>query len=210
MKLSIADISKSSYEENIYVINTSSGKTRGSVVFNCHKQDGRNIDTITIPDTFLPIDLIDFVSKKQVLESSDFKNAVRKGLLTLIDVAEAKEIESQPGAKEERDRINDVYKNIDLINSGAYGDGSEVVTVHETGNKSSNALNLRMQSILENADTSGEVVTMNSLRSIVNDLTIKDLRHIRTFAKNNRMRNLFEFSNGEVKRRKAKKMGVKA
>ena len=202
MKLSIAEISSPKYtSSNIFVLNTTKGEEKGPVVFNCPKLNGRGIDTITVPDTFLPTNLINFTSKSQVLESSDFKSAVRRKFLTIIDEEEAIEIESLPGAKEERNRIDNHQLEVDNLTRSMLGEDTEVAamtTQQTTPNK--NEVSPKIKSILENYEENGAVATLNSLRTIESDLNTDDLRYIKKFAKKHRIKNVFIYAKELLKK----------
>ena len=69
MRLTISDLSKPGMENSpIYVINKTRGDYRGPIIFSAHRLNGRGSDTVRIPDTFLPTNLLDYVPRGQLLE----------------------------------------------------------------------------------------------------------------------------------------------
>lgn len=202
MKLSISDISSESYKGSIFVLNTTRGDERGPVVFNCYKLNGRGVDTVTIPCTFLPTNLINYVTKEQILESSDFKNAIRRGFLCIIDEKEAEELESQPGAQEERIRVQNEEAEKINISRSLLGENSDIQPPQSQASQNKSGINPKVEAILSNHSDNGNVATLNSLRNISPDLSIRDLRYIRDFAKQNRIKNVFLYARDLIKARK--------
>jgi len=216
MKLSIAEINSPKYtSSNIFVLNITKGSTKGPVVFNCPKINGRGIDTITVPDTFLPTNLIEFVTKDQVLDSTDFKSAIRNNFLTIIDEDEAAEIESLPGAKEERNRIQNNAAEVENLARSMLGENEAQIIPPQTTqpndeHRIESKVSNKIESILANHEENGNVATLNSLRTMESDLTLNDLRHIKVFAKKHRIKNVFDFAKGVIKKRKEQKaVGIK-
>lgn len=92
----------------IWVLNTapeSELQVAGDVHLGIPKLNGSKIDPLFIPQTWLPIDITEFVPRAQLLESAEFRNAVAKQLITIITPEFAQEILQQEGASEERDRL---------------------------------------------------------------------------------------------------------
>jgi len=214
MKLSIADINSSSYtSNNVFVLNTTKGQEKGPVIFNCPKVNGRGIDTVTVPDTFLPTNLINFITKAQALESSDFKAAIRRGMITIIDEEEANEIESVEGAREERARLENNQAEVDNLTRSMLGENEAQVTVPQNQQEqvqSSSKISPKVESILASSEENGPITTLNSLRTMESELTIHDLRHIKAFAKKHRIKPVFLYAKELAKRKAQERVaGVK-
>jgi hypothetical protein len=77
----------------------------GDVHIGVPKLNGSKIDPLHVQLTWLPVDLTASIPRDQLLASSEFRKAVRDGLLTLITPEHAAEIEQQDGADEERARL---------------------------------------------------------------------------------------------------------
>ena len=78
----------------------------GDVHIGVPKLNGSKIDPLHVQLTWLPVDLTASIPRDQLLASSEFRKAVRDGLLTLITPEHAAEIEQQDGAEEERVRLS--------------------------------------------------------------------------------------------------------
>lgn len=89
----------------IYVLNKTRDIERGRVVFQVPKANGVGSDAVIIPPTFIPLDLTEQVSRKQLLESSEFRKAVNSRRVELISESEYESLMKDPMAGPERDRL---------------------------------------------------------------------------------------------------------
>ena len=80
--LTVDDLSD---ESKIYVLNKASGDVNISLV---HKHGNR--DLVTIPKTWIPVQVTNFAPKDSYIDSSDFRKLVNKGVLVLVKEVEAK------------------------------------------------------------------------------------------------------------------------
>lgn len=180
MRLTISDLLKPGMEHSpVYVINKTRGDYRGPVIFTAPRLNGRGVDTVRVPDTYLPTNLLDYVPRGQLMESTDFRGALNQQLLWLIDEAEALEIMSKPGAKEEVERLNKLNSKL------ASGVSSVIGATHAEALQESDSeegLNKRMKSLLQRIGEEGVVNVINSLRAIEDDLSKEDLSYLITFA----------------------------
>ena len=86
--------------DSIFVLN------RTKTDFNMHISDAQNhISIITIPRTFIPIDLTMWATVPQLKTSQEFRAALRGGVLSLISPKEAKAILSEEDGRIEHERI---------------------------------------------------------------------------------------------------------
>ena len=85
MKMSLAEVLHRDYDGPINVRNATSGKRRGRVLFNVAEAGTGQPVPIQVDDTFLPKDLLDDATKKQLTESRDFRRAINRRFLELID-----------------------------------------------------------------------------------------------------------------------------
>lgn len=103
-QLTIRDIENQD-RGGIFVLNKSRGIEKGRIVFQVPKLNGIGSDAVVIPATFIPIDLTEQVSRKQVLESSAFRRAVNSRRIELISEEEYNSLMGQPGATEEQNKL---------------------------------------------------------------------------------------------------------
>lgn len=86
-------------------------------------------ETIVVPQSFLPMNLTDYVSVRDLLECRSFLRAVREGLLTIIDEESADDLFNTEGAAEERKRLNERKEQLRMIGSARPIANTEVVNV---------------------------------------------------------------------------------
>lgn len=96
----------------IYVINNTDGVQRGNVTFQVPKRNGVGYDVISVPPTWLPIDLLAYVSRQQLADSSEFRRTLDpmvtktgQPMLKIIHPDLARKMLNEPGAAEEAAEI---------------------------------------------------------------------------------------------------------
>lgn len=77
----------------------------GEVLLQIPKLNGSKSDPLKIDQTWLAQDLTRQIPRAQLLESSEFRHAVEKGLVTLVSEDTAKRINNREGAEAERRRL---------------------------------------------------------------------------------------------------------
>lgn len=185
MRLTITQISQVSHKgKPVWVLNKSHGKERGPVIFNCPKTNGSGVDAVYVPNTFVPINLIELITWERLVESVPFRQAVSRGLLHIIDDMEAQEILAMDGAEEELERLRlseARYASVssvegvevpDIIGAGSMADAESGLPPHIMG-------------ILARIEEQGEVAVINSLRSYADEFTLGELKGIFGYAKTN-------------------------
>ena len=113
--IEISDLEGKHANEPIWVLNSSANSDAGQageIHIGIPKQNGTKIDPLFIPQTWLPVEVTKQIPREQLLASSEFRQSINKGLLTLIDAASAKEILAQDGAKEETVRLDELRRHI--------------------------------------------------------------------------------------------------
>ncbi len=103
-KLDLIDLEEKSIRR-VWVVNKTRGENRSRVIFSVPKTRGQGQDLIEVPNTWLPVDLTQQITKRQLMESSDFRTALNAGLLVLIDDEEAQEALQDEDATEELARL---------------------------------------------------------------------------------------------------------
>lgn len=110
MQTTLTKISLTSAEQtttgSLYVVNGTVDERRGNVFMSISKSGGKGFDNLTVPVTWIPVDLTTMVNKAQLLADNTFRQAVSTNLLILVDPKEAEALfERDEGARLERDRI---------------------------------------------------------------------------------------------------------
>lgn len=164
----------------IFVLNNSDGSERGSVSFEVPKTSGVGADSVTVPATWLPIDLLTIVNREQLLKSSEFKRALNpmvpksgRAMLVIIHPKLAERMMNEPGAKEEAALIKQSENASFEINQREV----EVVHAHQGQKEAQDAAarkvveagpSAKVQQLID-ALTKGdnsEIHVLNSLRSM--------------------------------------------
>lgn len=83
----------------------------GEILIAIRNQSG-SYDRLLVPQTWLPQELTRVVGRKRLLESTEFRNAVDKGLIGLITVEDAEKLLRQDGAAEEQEKIRERARQI--------------------------------------------------------------------------------------------------
>lgn len=209
MKVSISKFMHPDYHGPWYCLNKSAGKLRGNVTFNVSEPHTGNPVPVQIPDTFLAIDLLEKATKQQLSDSADFRQALDRRLLVLVDEDEALEINSRAGANTERRRLQRRRETSAAMQSASYGGVSGATAlVDETGEEAEATANElagihpRLWGVAEKVREEGEIGVINSLRAVVDDLSIKDLRYARKVAREEEFSKLGKYAGAQLRKRK--------
>lgn len=89
----------------VFVLNTSlfESGTRGTIIINFI--DGSRKRHFEVPDTFIPLCITDSIPEDILLSSPDFKDLLRKRIISLVDSDQAEDFLKTEEAKEEYDAI---------------------------------------------------------------------------------------------------------
>lgn len=131
--LTISDLERGNATDPIWALNGSaSSKVRqnGDVHVGIPKANGSKVDGLHLPQTWLPCCLTDVIPRKQLLDASEFRNAVGSGLIILITEDYAKVLLETEGAEEEKDRLNEREQQIKDATAQT-ANHSEIVSVDE-------------------------------------------------------------------------------
>lgn len=109
----------------------------GDVVVGVPKINGSKVDSLHLPQTWLPCLLTAQISRTQLIAASEFRNAVLSGLIKPITVEYAELLNGQDGAAEERDRLEEQKRNIRTV-TAARGINADLVDVQIVGDVTSN------------------------------------------------------------------------
>lgn len=164
--LTLADleVSKSS---SVWVRNNSNPK--GNINMTMSDGMGNNI-VVTVPVTWIPLDLTTQASKTGIISSPTFRRMLSMGLLTLVSEAEATEVMSDAKAQKEAQRV---YSHAREASLDAYAPAeAKVATAESDGSVSGFAMQLSVASDLDE----DQVMTM--LRGNESTLTKADFKYI--------------------------------
>lgn len=104
--LSMSDLRRidGSKDPSLWVLNTSDRqgtRPHGDILIEIPMPGGRNT-VVTIPKTWIPIDLSTYARRDVILDSNDFAKAVRSMTLTLVSSEWAESVERRPDVRDER------------------------------------------------------------------------------------------------------------
>ena len=92
----------------VYVLNSE----KAQILISVPKINGNGSDLVKIPNTFIPLDLTTQVMKRQLMDSSEFRKTISKGLVKVVNPEYAAILLDTPEAKAEVTRINNELQAI--------------------------------------------------------------------------------------------------
>ena len=175
---------ESNNDTSVWVMNST--KPKGRIHINVREPNGTAI-LVTVENTWIPQDLTTACTREAVMSSSDFRSLVNKGAISIVDHKEAETFMKDPEAIKEHNRLNALM-----------GSGGDYVEISDEDRRStqqqqernangggSSEPSLSVMSLIgaeekEGEEGSGidEEATMSRLRTMQDELTAVDLRHI--------------------------------
>ena len=202
MKLNFSELTG---EKPVWVLNKTGGTNRGPVMFGVVEKNSTDMNMITVPDTFIPINLVEYAERDQLEQSRNLREAVELGLLELVQDDAAQKILSMPGARREIKRISrriissemkpsarmaesarseeaaDAVRSIsrDIRRQMATQEGNEA----ESKGRQAKRFHKRVERVEATVGTEDEVDLINMLRAVLDELKIRDLKRVAVLAK---------------------------
>ena len=168
-------------DSSLYVMNRTNEP--GAINMTCTDRNGVRIPVV-IPNTFIPIDMSNFVPKENLLRDSSFRKLVQSGAVIIVHSEDAENaIKNNPRAKKEQDRIYAV--NADLQDD--VGSGGEFVEIGTERNREPERVITENDNIapfalgvVERSKDSGDDVQdiLSDIESRAYSLTANDLDYI--------------------------------
>jgi hypothetical protein len=100
--------------KSVWILNSAADsrlQMEGELLINIPNAQGR-AELMRVPQTWLPFNATGRFTKKRLLESTEFRNAVVEELITLIDEPTASKIMKSTGAREEQMRMQKLTQQI--------------------------------------------------------------------------------------------------
>lgn len=113
---------------------------RADVVIQINSAVGDERETVVIPQSFLPVDVTEYASLRDLLESGSFRKALREGLITVIDEDSADELFNAPGADVERKRLREQEIKIRNLSAARAITKTEVINVSNPSENTTTAV----------------------------------------------------------------------
>ena len=206
-------------EEPVWVVNRSSGNNRGPVMFGVVEKDTANMIMITVPDTFLPINLVELADSTQLKSSHNLREAVESGLLRLVKSDEAKRLLSMPGAKKELRRLGsynlvqeatttkrmaevEVGDEFDQVLPEEHREAIAKQEAKEGGKQK--RFHKRVERVAATIANEDEVDLINMLRAILDELKIRDLKQIGNIAQRHGKKRMYKWARSRIRQRSGK------
>lgn len=102
----IQSVLQGNSRDPIYIINTADEvSAEGEVCCAIPNPNNQSPDILRIDQTWIPIDLTDKIPRKQLIESTAFRQLINSGLVKLVDSGWAQAVLSDPQAKSELQRL---------------------------------------------------------------------------------------------------------
>lgn len=182
-EVTIDDLEAQDAKAPIWVLNSSAqsrARMSGEVHIGIPKPNGTKVDDLFLPMTWLPIRITDQIPRRQLLDASEFRNAVNSRVMELISAERAKKILAEDGAEEERDRLEARQRQIDEAQAarGIQGSGAEIVSVQELSEN--NKTMVESETVDPNALDSGFLMFVEAIKQ---DTDVEALNRIRARAK---------------------------
>lgn len=94
----------------IWGINTAAEselEIQGEILIAVPNQNGGQPDRVLVPQTWLPQNLTKVITRKRLLNCTEFRNAVDRGLISLVTEEDAQRLLRQSGAREEQAKLSE-------------------------------------------------------------------------------------------------------
>jgi hypothetical protein len=173
--LSISELEQGDARAPIWAINGSANSKvgmTGEIHVGIPKLNGTKVDALYLAQTWLPQCLTDQIPRGQLLESSEFRNAVVSGLIILVTPEYAEDLNSQEGAAEERQSLNARERQIrealgarTITSSGAEIVNTSDLTDRSTLTTEKPALSDAFMAFVSSLETRTDIEALNALRS---------------------------------------------
>jgi len=112
--ISLDELEANEDKKSIWLLNSAADsklQMEGELLINIPTAQGR-AELMRVPQSWLPYNATGRFTKKRLLESTEFRNAVVEELVTLIDEPTASKILKSPGAREEQLRMQNLSQQI--------------------------------------------------------------------------------------------------
>ena len=120
-RLSFRELMKQDAHDPIWVVNQLSGPNKGPLLLNMMDATNTTIN-IRVDATFVPIDLCEKAEREAILRSQDFRKAVDKGILRIINQEEAEKLLGTDEAEAELGRLRSGRQHAQAMQHDNYGD----------------------------------------------------------------------------------------
>lgn len=165
--MSIQDL-EASRNSQVWVLNNSNPKG----IVNMVLPDGMGANmVVSIPVTWIPIDLTTQATKKSITVSPTFRRLVTMGIIKIINETQAQEMLGDPSARQEAERIFSMVSEL-TANPDTIPTQVRTLQSEASGAVSGFAMNLAGNSELD------EDAAMNLIRNNESAMSVEDFKYI--------------------------------
>lgn len=171
----IQDVERSGEFGGVYCMNITPATQRSQIVFTVAKLHGDGLDNVFIPATGFPIELTAQVTKRQLLNSSEFRRAVNQKHIQLVTSDYFNEMMAEEGSHEEvQSAMSEMTTTIDAVQGV-----SSAKAALEDQQDEVNRVHPQVELVVEqlNAGDLREMDALGKLRGL-GDLNKRSFQHI--------------------------------
>ncbi len=111
--ITLLDFERDSTAMSLYCLNATKERKRGLVFFSVPRAGGSGLETVTVAATYIPVELTAQASRDQLLASSDFRKALSKRDIVLVNSDDAINfLKTDPGAQIELERLQNSHEHM--------------------------------------------------------------------------------------------------
>jgi hypothetical protein len=183
----LSQLEQSGEYGEVWCLNSTTAAERAQITFSVGKLSGDGADAVYVPVTFVPIQLTAQVTKKQLLNSGNFRRAVSMGCIRLITDDHANVMLQGDGVQAELQRLRSESANSDFaqvaLASGIHvessGGNMSAMATPTDGEAVEPEVNPAITVVLAQLSDSEitEVDALNRLRGL-GDLQLFEYKHI--------------------------------
>lgn len=209
-KITINDIINNTKEQRVFALNATRGSDRAQIIVTV--RSGDRTDTVTVPPTWIPIDMTLQTTKEALMASPEFRRALANNLLSLIDADEADSILAQNDAQEEVRRLQamaNLSADVVQLNRSANAEGIVDPAVQElneqlkgAGIQDKSRAMIRAENIVAQLESNDltESEALSEIRSMGIEYEVDVLEYLKSQAKQDRRWNaIFKWTRGHLK-----------
>lgn len=173
----------------LYVVNTMK-RNKGKILFSCMGELGKP-STVVIPATWIPVDLTEQAQREKLIDSTEFKSLLRKGVIAIVSetVTPEKKKLGFIGASEalKLPECAEEYKavlaatggtSVDTLQDDSALDLNSVRKGQEQGGSEREASDLALSIISREMSNESEDTLVNAFRTKLSEFDEADLRYI--------------------------------
>lgn len=165
---------------SLFVVNTSDrnrSQPKGIIVFTVTEAD-KNTVTITLPKTFIPLDVTSWASMDALRSSTEFRTLLRKGALVAVDSNEARKYLAMDVAQKEIVRLRQDKGIGTATSSPKFNLNTGTMVTPDTPSSvtpAGNTIDMALVQLVEQFNNGGDDELLASELRLLKHLTVEDV-----------------------------------